>query len=357
MPPNVHASILSRPDPGWPSMERWSIPLSLAVTIGFGAADYATGVDITFFVFMLVFPIGLGAWFHGRWFGAFLTLIASVFGLATFLQTHAFGVSTVANVVGTLGTLLLFVWTIGALHAYVQRERRERRIAIEQLRHAERLNIIGALAAGVAHELGTPLNVISGTAEMIEGDELPRANVRQLCGVIISQTERINAIVRHLLEFGRRGGASRAVVDLNQIASAAVELLAATARKSDVSLSLSTRATPIETHANGSELEQVVSNLILNGIQALPKGGAVRVSTSIEQERACITVEDEGVGIDAADLQRIFDPFFTTKGIGEGTGLGLSVSHGIVTDHEGTIDVRSTTGRGTTFAVMLPLAR
>ena len=337
-------------------MQRWSIPIALAVTIAFGAADYATGVDITFFVFMQVFPIGLGAWFHGRWFGSLLTLIASVFGLATFLQTHAIGVSTAANVAGTLGTLLLFVWTIGALHTYVQRERNERRLAIEQLRHAERLNVIGALAAGVAHELGTPLNVISGTAEMIEGDELPRAKVRQLCGVIISQTDRINAIVRHLLDFGRSGGESRTVVDLNQIASSAVELLSATARKSDVSLSLTTRTTPIQTLANGPELEQVLSNLILNGTQALPKGGVVRVRTSIEEGRACITLEDEGVGIAAGDLQRIFDPFFTTKGIGAGTGLGLSVSHGIVTDHGGTIDVRSTLGSGTTFVVTLPLA-
>ena len=118
--------------------------------------------------------------------------------------------------------------------------------------------------------------------------------------------------------------------------------------------------------ANPLELEQVVSNLMLNGIQAMPRGGQLHVTTSLEdrvdatgQRHAfgAIVVADEGVGISEADLPRIFDPFFTTKGVGEGTGLGLSVSYGIVSDWGGTIEVTSAPGRGARFAVLIPLAK
>jgi len=254
----------------------------------------------------------------------------------------------------------MFVWTFDLLRHYVEREQQQRRMAIEQLRHAERLNVIGVLAAGVAHELGTPLNVISGTAELLESDERPHPKVQEMCGVIIAQTDKINAIIRHLLEFGRRGGTSKTVVDLDHVARATVDLLRATAQKSKVTIAFTPAGVPVRTRANSSEIEQVLSNLLLNGIQAMPRGGLLRVHTSIETRPeassfACVTVQDEGAGISEADLPRIFDPFFTTKGVGQGTGLGLSVSHGIVHDHGGGIDVRSAVG-DTTFIVLLPLA-
>jgi signal transduction histidine kinase len=334
---------------------RWAVWLSLALTIALGVADYATGLEITFFVFTQVFPIGLAVWFGGRLHGALLAALATALGTAAYVHGHAFGAETVANVIGTFGTLLIIVWTLGLLRDQVERERRARRIAIEQLRHAERLNVIGALAAGVAHELGTPLNVISGTAEMLEGDAQHRPPLDRLAHVILAQTEKINAIVRHLLDFGRRGGASKTLVDLNQVAASTVELLASAARRANVTITLDAAIAPIRTQANGAEIEQVLSNLVLNGIQAMPRGGGLRVTTRATNGLACVTVEDEGIGIAKADLERIFDPFFTTKGIGQGTGLGLSVSHGIVADHGGAIDVRSEVGHGTTFAVMLPI--
>jgi signal transduction histidine kinase len=118
--------------------------------------------------------------------------------------------------------------------------------------------------------------------------------------------------------------------------------------------------------ANVSEIEQVLSNLVLNGLQAMPDGGVVTLRTRFEergaasgtrQAFACAVVEDQGEGIAAADLPRVFDPFFTTKDVGEGTGLGLSVSFGIVCDHEGLLEVASERGRGARFSVLLPLAR
>ncbi len=322
-------------------------------------ADYVTGIDISFWMLTQLVPIGLATWSCGKRFGAFIALAATVFSSAMFLRGHPFGVAALTNLVGVLGTYLVFVWTFDLLHRYVEREQQQRRIAIEQLRHADRLNVIGALAAGVAHELGTPLNVISGTAELLESAARPHPKVQELCGVIISQTDKINAIIRHLLDFGRRGGTSRTVVDLNHVAKATVDLLAATGQKSKVTIAFSAANVPIRTRANSSEIEQVLSNLVLNGIQAMPRGGMLRVHTSIEtrpdaSSLACVTVQDGGTGISEADLPRIFDPFFTTKGVGQGTGLGLSVSHGIVQDHGGVIDVRSAVG-GTTFVVLLPL--
>ncbi len=332
----------------------------LGMVLAVSVADYATGLDVSFWMLTQIVPVGLAAWSCGKWFGAFVAAVATAFSTSMFLQGHPFGVPALANLIGVLGTYLAFVWMSDLLHRYVEREQQQRRIAIEQLRHAERLNVIGVLAAGVAHELGTPLNVISGTAELLESDERPHAKVQELCGVIIAQTDKINAIIRHLLDFGRRGGTSKTVVDLDLVAKATVELLAATARKSRVTIEFTAADVPILTRANSSEIEQVLSNLLINGIQAMPRGGVLRVHTNIAtrpdvSSLACITVQDEGTGISEADLPRIFDPFFTTKGVGQGTGLGLSVSHGIVQDHGGVIDVRSGVS-GTTFVVLLPLA-
>ncbi len=332
----------------------------LGLVLAVSVADYASGVDVSFWILTQVVPIGLATWSCGKRFAAFVAVMATAFSTSMFLHSHPFGVAALANLVGVLGTYLTFIWTFDLLHRYVEREQQQRRIAIEQLRHADRLNVIGALAAGVAHELGTPLNVISGTAELLESDERPHPKVQELCGVIIAQTDKINAIIRHLLDFGRRGGTSKTVVDLAHLARVTVDMLTATARKSRVTIAFTAADVSIRTSANSSEIEQVLSNLLLNGIQAMPRGGELRVHTTIEtrpdaSSLACVTVQDEGTGISAADLPRIFDPFFTTKGVGQGTGLGLSVSHGIIQDHGGVIDVRSGVG-GTTFIVLLPLA-
>jgi signal transduction histidine kinase len=234
-----------------------------------------------------------------------------------------------------------------------------------QLRHAERLGVIGTMAAGVAHELGTPLAVISGSAEFLEDAELSSDRLREIGVKIRSQTERMSAIIQHLLEFGRRGGGNREPADLNAVARAAVELMAATARKQQVVIRTELTGATLGARVNVSEIEQVLSNLLLNAVQASRAGEIVVTTRREERDDAggrphalgVITVEDHGRGIMAADLPRIFDPFFTTKGVGEGTGLGLSVSYGIVRDHGGAIEVDSAVGRGTRFAVLLPLDR
>jgi signal transduction histidine kinase len=343
--------------------KRRVIPASIVALALLAAFDRATGVETTFVVLTYLLPIAAATWYHSRLAGIVLAVVSTAVTIAIFVDGHAGAQTsaTILNGVGAFGMYIAAAVLLDALHRRVERERAQRRLAVEQLRHAERLNVIGTLAAGVAHEIGTPLNVISGAAEILGEDPITPAKASELSHLILNQTEKITAIIRHLLEFGRRGGTVTTEVDVDQTVARTIELLVATARKRGVDVRFS-GALGGEHHVRGNarELEQVVSNLALNGIQAMPHGGALRISTRIERrgdrQLAALVVEDEGCGIRDKDLPFIFDPFFTTKGVGEGTGLGLSVSYGIVQDWGGTFEVSSEPGRGTTFVVLMPLA-
>jgi signal transduction histidine kinase len=339
-----------------PLTRRSVVPIALLMTVVVGVGDRLTGVELPF-TLLYVLPIGIAAWYRDRGFGLVVSALATACIGVSLVND---GLSTLGIVWNGAGAVLLFfavTWCVDQLHVYVEQERAQRRMAVDQLRHAERLNVIGTLAAGVAHELGTPLNVIAGCAEILAEDSAD-AIVQRRTAMILDQVSRVSAIIRQLLDFGHRGGVARGDVDLATLASATVEMLQSTARKRGVQIVLDP-GPPVHVSGNVSELEQVLSNLILNGLQAMDDGGTVRVSARVENRadhpEACIVVEDQGHGISAADRPRIFDPFFTTKDVGEGTGLGLSVSYGIVRDHDGSIEVDSQPGRGSKFTVVLPL--
>jgi signal transduction histidine kinase len=236
---------------------------------------------------------------------------------------------------------------------------------LEQLRHADRLITVGRLAAGIAHELGTPLNVIVGRTKMLRRGELHPAVSAEYLGVVAEQAERITAIIRQLMDFARPREPKISAVDLRTIARSIVKLLEPMARKRNVLLTV-TSQDPVHALGDAMQLEQVLSNLVVNAIQACKTGGSVAVSFGIEganqrgngspksSARAYLRVTDDGHGMDEATRSRIFEPFFTTKGVGQGTGLGLSVAHGIVEEHGGSISVASEQGRGSTFSVVLP---
>ncbi|HLK09836.1 MAG TPA: HAMP domain-containing sensor histidine kinase [Candidatus Binatia bacterium] len=238
--------------------------------------------------------------------------------------------------------------------------------SIEMVRHTDRLTTVGRLAAGIAHELGTPLNVIAGRAKMIAADAPEGAESRENARIIMEQSERMAAIIRQLLDFSRRQGPKLETTNLADVAARTIDLLRSFAQKRGVVLDLEASAGPVLVHGDPSQLQQVLTNVVMNGIQAMPDGGRVAVTIArrdahppgTEAPRApyaCVTVEDQGRGIPAENIPRIFEPFFTTKGVGEGTGLGLSVAYGIVQEHGGWIEVESRVGRGARFAIFLPV--
>lgn len=238
--------------------------------------------------------------------------------------------------------------------------------ATEQLRHADRLNTVGKLASGIAHELGTPLNVVSGRARMIASGDLDAREVKESAETIVGQAQRMARIIRQLLDFARRRTAQKAPESLPELARRAVALLGPIADKRGVTLEVAEGAGPLRAEVDAVQLEQALTNLVVNGIQAMPKGGTVTVSVSRERARppadhggvegdwVKIEVADQGVGMAPETKSHVFEPFFTTKPVGEGTGLGLSVTYGIVQEHGGWIDVASELGAGSRFRVYLP---
>jgi signal transduction histidine kinase len=333
--------------------------------------EFLTNAAIAFTLLYLL-PLSLAAWWRGRALGSAVAAlcICGTVGvqvtshIQSGLPFHAWRM--VWNDGGALALFALAVQLVARLRAYADKDERERRLTVDQLRQAERLGVVGTLAAGIAHELGTPLNVIVGHAELLESDRLTAEKVRAASTVILAQTAKMTVIIRGLLDFARRGTSERAPVDLAAIARDAAALLGPTAQKKDVEIEVEAGDPGnVVVRANRTEIEQVVVNLMMNGIQAMPSGGTLRVrahhclekpGSTQPEPAACLEVEDEGIGISAERMSQIFDPFFTTKDVGEGTGLGLAVSYGIVSEHGGSIQVLSALGSGSRFCVYLPLA-
>jgi two-component system, NtrC family, sensor kinase len=240
--------------------------------------------------------------------------------------------------------------------------------AIEQLRHADRLSTVGKLASGLAHELGTPLNVVAGRAKMITSGELDsREEELDSARIIAEQAERMTQIVRQLLDFARRRPADKRETDLEALARQTATLLQPLAKKRGVSIVCDAPAQPIRAAVDVAQIQQALTNLVLNAIQASAPHRNVTVSLCVRDQAehpppgitargpfAVLEVRDEGRGIAAEHLPEVFDPFFTTKAVGEGTGLGLSVAHGIVNEHGGWVDVESEPGHGSRFRIWLP---
>jgi signal transduction histidine kinase len=245
----------------------------------------------------------------------------------------------------------------------------EAKLALEQrLGQTEKLATLGQLAAEIAHEVGTPLNVIAGRARAIQRKSKDAEVVEKNAGIVAEQTARITRIIQRLLDFTRRkvGTAPPAEVNLNDIAQSTIELLAGQFASARVKVRLDRAAQPVRVAGDSDRLQQVLINLLLNAVQAMPDGGAVVVETgatrrarpglegSAEQDFVSIAVSDNGIGIAAEIKDKIFDPFYTTKEGQGGTGLGLAVVSGIVKEHDGWIDVEDGKPGGTVFRVFLP---
>lgn len=237
-----------------------------------------------------------------------------------------------------------------------------------QLRHADRLATVGTLASGVAHELGTPLNVVAARAAMIATGEANPGEAADYARVIVDAADRMTKTIRRLLQFARRGGVKKTRRDLTELAKESLELMRPLANKRSVELRLVAGQADASANVDAGQIQQVITNLVMNAIQAIRGQGAVELSIRSERglppadvggaeiDYLCLSVKDDGAGISPENLPHIFEPFFTTKDIGEGTGLGLAVTYGIIREHGGWITVESALGKGTTFCVFLPVA-
>ncbi len=234
-------------------------------------------------------------------------------------------------------------------------EREESRLQ-EQLRHADRLATIGQLAAGVAHELNEPLGNILGFAQLAGKSaglaEQPARDIERIVTAALYARE----IIKKLMFFARQTPPRRQEVSLNEVVSEVLSLLKSRCADSRVDVEHELSPSLRRVLGDPAQLQQVLVNLLVNAVQAMPDGGRLLLRTWNEGEVVSITVEDTGVGIAPEQLESVFVPFFTTKEVGEGTGLGLAVVHGIVTAHGGSVRVRSEPGRGTCFEVQLPAA-
>ena len=250
--------------------------------------------------------------------------------------------------------------------ARAEADQASRLAALEQLRHADRLSTVGKLASGIAHELGTPLNVVLGRAHLIARGDVEGAEAQDNARIIEEQVQRMAGIIRQLLDFARSRPARRAALDLRAIAARTEALLQPFAQKRQVTLRLEEGPPSVPYLGDEGQLQQVLINLLMNGIQATPPEGSVTLSLGSETATPppdpggpegtflYLRVTDTGCGMDAETQLHVFEPFFTTKEVGEGTGLGLSVTFGIVREHGGWITVSSEPGRGSTFSVLLP---
>jgi signal transduction histidine kinase/CheY-like chemotaxis protein len=291
-----------------------------------------------------------------------------------FVQIRAQGLRVGALACGHRGTLR--TWTpdeqtfvsavanlISAQMAQIGRQRAE-----AQLRQAHKMEAIGQLAGGVAHDFNNILTVILGKAAMVADNALLPAPARAAAADIAEAGERAAALTRQLLLFSRRQAVTMRDVDLNDAVAHVSRMLRRIVGE-NVSIDVRAAKEPLHVRADAVMIEQVLLNLAINARDAMPAGGPLVIQTeavdfdSADVARrghgrpgafACLRVTDAGTGISSEHLPHIFEPFFTTKDVGKGTGLGLATTYGIVQQHDGWIEVESEMGRGTTFVIFLP---
>jgi signal transduction histidine kinase len=231
--------------------------------------------------------------------------------------------------------------------------------AESRLVQAAKLVAVGEMAAGVAHELNNPLTTVSGFAELILDETPAEAPYRADLEMVLHEARRARSVVRRLLDFARQGEHVRARADINELVQDVLALMTHFVHTSGVQLELELGQDLPWITLDANQIKQVLLNLLHNALHAMPAGGRLQVRTELQRKDArdwiVARVTDNGIGMDSEEMERIFEPFYTTRAESGGTGLGLSVTYGIVAEHGGTIEVKSQRGRGSTFSVWLPV--
>ncbi len=225
--------------------------------------------------------------------------------------------------------------------------------SFEQVQRADRLSAVGQLAASLAHEIRNPLGSIEGAANIIRSPETS-AEIREgSLNVIQKECQRLNRLLTNLLDFARPRQPEFRSVDLPRLINSVFALVSPNAQLRHVTLKKTIEHVPALLESDPEQLKQVLLNLVINAIQAMPGGGEIEVKVDRQGEGVAVSVKDQGIGIAPEHLDRVFDPFFTTKEAG--TGLGLSVAHQVITQHGGHIQAARNPDRGMTFSISLPL--
>ncbi len=235
--------------------------------------------------------------------------------------------------------------------------------AMRAVTRAEKLAAVGRLAAGVVHEINNPLATISACAEALElrvsegvfGDSEEIIDLREYLGLIRSEAFRCKSITNGLLDFSRVRSGNRVPLDISDVLKSSARLLSHQKRGDNIDISVEVPSKLLLVSADEGQIQQAVIALATNAIDSMPNGGELILRAYAEKNRVVVEVKDTGIGISSDNLSKIFEPFFTTKEVGKGTGLGLAVCYGIITEHGGRLSVRSTPEIGTTFTMFLPI--
>jgi two-component system NtrC family sensor kinase len=234
--------------------------------------------------------------------------------------------------------------------------------AIHAVGRAEKLAAVGRLAAGVVHEINNPLATIAACAEALEhridegafGSSEAEQDLTEYLGLIKNEAFRCKSITTGLLDFSRVRAGNRHPVEIGEILRSSANLITHQKRGGNISIELEIEEGLPKVNGDGGQIQQAVIGLGTNAIDAMPDGGTLIFRASSRANSIAIEVEDMGTGIAPENLSKVFEPFFTTKEIGKGTGLGLAVCYGIITEHGGRLSVRSNLGKGSVFTILLP---
>lgn len=312
-------------------------------------------------------PILLMAFWFGWRGGLLAALIASGLYIPYIVMAWGSNSEYSSTQYVEVGMFFVIATVTGAL-ADVERRQRQRieetaarlsetyaqlQASIEQLRRSDRLSALGELSAGLAHEIRNPLGALDGAVQILQRLELPAETRQEFAEMAGREVDRLKSLLTSFLDFARPQQPQRTMTEPALLLESIARLAAETAKMANVEICLEAQETaPISIDAE--QIRQVLLNLALNAVQAMPDGGRLVLRSRQKDRSVILEVADQGVGIAAENLERIFDPFFTTRTTG--TGLGLSIAHQIVHSHGGEISVHNGSDRGATFAVILPLA-
>lgn len=225
----------------------------------------------------------------------------------------------------------------------------------EQMMQTEKMVAAGLMASGIAHEINNPISGLQNCLRRIQAKPDDIRQTQEYTELMLHATEHVEAVVKSLLTFSRTAPKQIAAIDLRTVVTRALSLSEFRLQKNRIDLQQTTPEDPVLVNGDEGQLVQVVVNVVLNAIDAMPGGGTLQVGLETRDGHVTLRVRDDGVGIAMEHLSRVFEPFFTTKAIGKGTGLGLAVTQGIVLDHGGTVDIDSAPGAGTEIRIELPL--